>query len=83
MCCGQSRRCPIAVQCEDAPKSYEYCTPGSHGECNFASSLHSIVHLNCEAYMQRIYAPPSHMPAWKFPLQITAKKYDLTNAYIG
>lgn len=79
----QSQKCPKAGRCDDAPRSCEYCTPGLHAVCNSASSLHSTEHLNHEVYMQRIYALPSQMPAGKFLLQITAKRYFFTIANIG
>jgi hypothetical protein len=79
----QSQKCPKAEQCDDAPRSCEYCTPELHVVCNFASSLHSTEHSNHEAYMQHIYALPSHKPAGNFLLQITAKGYIFTIAIIG
>lgn len=79
----QSQRCPINEQCDDAQGSCEYCTPELHAEYNFASSLHSIEHLNHEACRQHIYAPPSQKPAGNFLLQITAKRYIFTIANIG
>lgn len=73
MCCDQSQSNPRAVLCEDAPESCECCIHELHDAYNFASSLHSIEHSNCEACMQHIWTPPNQMPAWKFPLQITGK----------
>jgi hypothetical protein len=45
--------------------SCEYYTLEVHALCNFASSLHSIEHLNHEVCRQHIYAPPSQKPAEK------------------
>lgn len=78
-----SQICPKVAQCDDAPKSCECCTPELHVECNFASSLRSTEHSDHEAYMQHIYALPSHKPAGNFLLQITAKRYKLTIAITG
>lgn len=83
MCSGQSQKCPKAERCDDAPRSCEYCTPGWHAVYNFASCPHSTEHSDREAYMQRIYALPSHKPAGNFLLQITAKRYIFTIANIG
>lgn len=77
-CCDQFQKCPRAAQCDDAPKSCEYCTPESHAVCNFVFSLHSIEHSNREAYMQHIYVLLNHKPAGNFLLQITAKRYNCT-----
>lgn len=79
----QSQRCPISEQCEDGPRSCEYYTLELHALCNFASSLHSIQHLNHEVCKQHIYDPPSQKPAGNFLLQITAKRYLFTIANIG
>jgi len=76
----QSQRCPINEQYDDGPRSCEYYTPELHALCNSASSLHSIEHLNHEACMQHISAPPSQKPAGNFLLQITAKRYLFTFA---
>ena len=83
MCFDQSQLCPINKQCDDVRESCEYYTPELHGVCSFASSLHSIEHLNHEACMQHIYAQPSQKPAGNFLLQITAKRYLFTIANIG
>lgn len=80
---GQSQKCPKAEQCDGAPRFCECYTLESHAVCNFASSLHSTGHSNHGAYMQRIYALPSHKPAGNFLLQITAKRCSLTIANTG
>lgn len=83
MYCGQSQKCPKAEQCDYAPMSCEYCTLLLHALCNFASYLHSIEHLDHEAYMQHIYARSNHKPAGNILLQITAKRSAFTIANIG
>jgi hypothetical protein len=79
----QSQRYPISEQCEGESMSCEYYTLEVHALCNFASSLHSIEHLNHEVCRQHIYAPPSQKPAEKFLLQITTKRYLFTIANKG
>ena len=80
---GQSQKCPKAEQCDGAPRFCECYTLELHAVCNFASSLRSTEHSNHGAYMQHIYALPSHKPAGNFLLQITAKKCILTIANTG
>ena len=70
---GQFQKCPKAAQCDDEPRFCEYCIPELHVLCNFVSCLHSIEHLDHEAYMRQIYAPPSRKPAGTFIHQMTAK----------
>jgi len=83
MCFDQSQRCPTNEQCGDVQESCEYYTPELHVVCNFASSLHSIEHLNHEVCTQHIYGPPNRKPAGNFLLQITAKRYLFTIAHVG